>query len=208
MCGRCGTPRTRAHPTAQAPRTTGQQSQVPGKAQSLALGAVTYNGSSWKSIKEYLNKLPADIHVVFLQEHRVVEEGIEHASQWAAKRGWKSIWSAAKPCQQKGPASGGVAILVRDGRLREADSGAGVYTVTEASTSSLNGEYVAIATAESRYLYRNLKGAVMRSAAGAWRLYRSAGATVPEYTSTTNAPTPPTGHWKSPSNGHCAVRKA
>ena len=139
----------------------------------------------------------------------MVEEGIEDASQWAAKRGWKSIWSAAKPCQQKGPASGGVAILVRDGLgLREADSGAGVYTVTEASTSSLNGEYVAIATAESRYLYCNLKGAVMRSAAGAWRLYRSAGATVPEYTSTTNAPTPPTGHWKSPSNGHCAVRKA
>ena len=73
---------------------------------------VTYNGSSWKTLKDFLVGTTAP--VVLAQEVRVLEPQIDAASSWAKRYGWKSLFSAACPASARGPASGGVAIFVRD----------------------------------------------------------------------------------------------
>ena len=49
---------------------------------------------------------------VFVQEHKVLEEDLADASQRVRRLGFKSVWAAANRTE-KGPASGGVAIIVR-----------------------------------------------------------------------------------------------
>ena len=63
-------------------------------------------------------------HVVLNQEHHLREERVAEASQWALRRGWKSLWSAALPGASATSSRGGVAIFVRSSLgLANVDSG-------------------------------------------------------------------------------------
>ena len=76
-----------------------------------ALSVVTANGTCWNSLKLWIEECEA--HVLCLQEHKLTKDQIAEASQWALKRGWKSVWGAAVTSDETGKPSGGVAILVR-----------------------------------------------------------------------------------------------
>ena len=75
------------------------------------LQIATFNGSSWATTQPWLEQVQAKI--VCIQEHRLTKSKLADASQWAIARGWKSCWTAAIPSELGGPASGGVAILVK-----------------------------------------------------------------------------------------------
>ena len=85
--------------------------QQPGEASKWQLTVATYNGSSWKSMQDYLQVTSAQ--VVLAQETRVIATGLADASQWADRRGWQSLWTPSVPSAAGGPSSGGAAIFVR-----------------------------------------------------------------------------------------------
>ena len=79
--------------------------------QEFAMHVATANGTSWGSLKDYILKTEA--HVVLGQEVHIKEAEVNEASEWAFKRGWKSVWSPAEPGQGERGTTGGVVILAR-----------------------------------------------------------------------------------------------
>ncbi len=76
-----------------------------------ALKVTTANSTGWEPLKRLL--LSANTSdVVVTQEHRLRGSAVAEASQWAHRRGWKSIWAEAS-VTEAGGLSGGVAVLVR-----------------------------------------------------------------------------------------------
>ena len=61
-----------------------------------------------------MQELQAD--VALLQETRAPPAGLAAARAQARDAGWAGVWEAAVPGAHGGPASGGLAVLVRDGR--------------------------------------------------------------------------------------------
>jgi len=84
------------------------------KKEEFALRFMTVNVTSWGSAKELLLKTSANI--VFLQEHKLVtDDEVATASSWANNNGWFSIWSRAQDGENSNNASGGTAVLAREG---------------------------------------------------------------------------------------------
>ncbi len=69
------------------------------------------NTTGWLALQKRLESTTA--HALLAQETWVLQGAVPMASQWARRRGWKSIWSAAQSGPGGGP-SAGVAIFVRD----------------------------------------------------------------------------------------------
>ena len=82
-----------------------------GGEQEFAMHIATANGTSWGSLKHYT--MMAEAHVVLGQEVHTKETEVNEASEWAFKRGWKSVWSPAEPGQGEKGTTGGVVILAR-----------------------------------------------------------------------------------------------
>eukprot|EP00959_Pyramimonas_sp_CCMP1952_P116688 2438926-Pyramimonas_sp.AAC.1 len=51
-------------------------------------------------------------HVILMQEHHLVYDRVNEASQWASRRGWRPLWGPASPGEGNG-SYGGVAIFTR-----------------------------------------------------------------------------------------------
>jgi len=81
-----------------------------GKAKDFKLKMESSSATSWEQAKVVLEATESD--VLFVQEHRLLADRIPEASQWAWKRGWRSLWAPALATDKDG-ASGGVAIFVR-----------------------------------------------------------------------------------------------
>ncbi len=77
----------------------------------FALKLETSNTTGWKGLKRRLQRTSA--HVLFAQETRAVASEMAARSNWAARRGWKSMWNPATRGKHGGP-SAGVAVFVRD----------------------------------------------------------------------------------------------
>ncbi len=69
------------------------------------------NPTGWKGLKRRIQRSSAD--VLLVSETWIGEEAIARASQWAARRGWKSLWAPADRTD-KGGVSSGTAVLARD----------------------------------------------------------------------------------------------
>ena len=78
----------------------------------FALRAVSSNTTSWGTAKEFL--LNTDAHVVLVQEHKLKEDDIPAASEWADYHGWSAVWQPAT-VGSRGGSSAGVAIFARRG---------------------------------------------------------------------------------------------
>ncbi len=63
------------------------------------------NTTGWKSLQRRL--LTTHAHALLAQETWVTQDSIPAASDWARKRGWKSVWSAAQAGPNGGAAGGG-----------------------------------------------------------------------------------------------------
>ena len=77
----------------------------------FSLHVVTANGTTWESLRVFLQQTSA--HVVLGQEIHIMGSKVDEASQWAAKRGWKSVWSPALKGKGEHGTSGGVVILAK-----------------------------------------------------------------------------------------------
>ncbi len=77
----------------------------------FALSIEAVNSTGWKALQRRL--LATESHVVLAQETWIMQDSIPAASAWARRRGWKSVWSAARAGPNGGP-TGGVAIFARD----------------------------------------------------------------------------------------------
>ncbi len=86
------------------------QDGAEGEAFVLKVEAV--NGTGWRALQRRL--LATEAQVVLAQETWLTQDALPAASSWAKKRGWQSIWASAVE-GPNGGASGGVAVLVRDG---------------------------------------------------------------------------------------------
>jgi cysteine-rich repeat protein len=75
---------------------------------------VTADLNSWATMRFWVEELKAD--VALLQETRVPPAGLAAARAQARDAGWTGVWEAAVPGELGGPASGGLAVLVRGGR--------------------------------------------------------------------------------------------
>ena len=73
--------------------------------------AVTFNGNSWSTCKSFLSYTTANI--VFIQEHKLLGEGLAAGKLWAMGQGWTGFFCPAL-ATHAGGRSGGVAILVRN----------------------------------------------------------------------------------------------
>ncbi len=91
-------------------RASGCAADEPPAEQLWALEVVTANTTRWGPLKRFLMATKAD--AVLAQEHRLHGEEVAEASDWALRRGWKSVWAQAK-CTEAGGRSGGVVILAR-----------------------------------------------------------------------------------------------
>ncbi len=89
-----------------------QRGQGDGANDTFALKVEAVNGTGWRALQRRL--LATEAHVVLAQETWLTQDAVPAASAWARRRGWQSIWSAAV-AGPSGGASGGVAILVREG---------------------------------------------------------------------------------------------
>ncbi len=70
------------------------------------------NSTGWRALQRRL--IATQAQVILAQETWVTQDAVPAASAWAKRRGWQSVWAAAVP-GPNGGASGGVAVLVRDG---------------------------------------------------------------------------------------------
>ena len=75
---------------------------------------VTANVNSWTTMKYWVETLDAD--VLLLQETRVAQDGLAAAQAQGRDAGWAGIWEPAVAGGRGGPASGGLAVLARNGR--------------------------------------------------------------------------------------------
>ncbi len=71
----------------------------------------TANSTGWRALKNRLNSTSA--HVLYAQETRIRACDVPTASNWASRRGWKSVWCPAIRGRRGGPAAG-VAVFVKD----------------------------------------------------------------------------------------------
>ncbi len=83
---------------------------VPEK-QLFSLTIETANSTGWHPLQRHLMRTQA--HIVLGQEHHLRGEDVAAASQWARRRGWKSLWVDAEPGDGAGT-RGGVTIFARD----------------------------------------------------------------------------------------------
>ncbi len=80
----------------------------------------TLNVNSWSSFKaklddSHLDQMLQHTTIMLIQEHKILEQSdLDEAVQYCARRGWQAVFGAARR-MESGLASGGVAILVRDG---------------------------------------------------------------------------------------------
>ena len=92
----------------------------------------TCNGTSWSALKIRLGETSS--HIIFGQEHKLVGEEVQRASQWASACGWGSAWAPAV-VTPKGGISGGVVIFWKkflDGlAVRESEDPRDVWVGTE-----------------------------------------------------------------------------
>ena len=60
----------------------------------MILGLVTYNGTSWATCREYMEKVDGRVQVVFLQEHHLqYQEQLDTAAAFLRRIGWDfSLW--------------------------------------------------------------------------------------------------------------------
>ncbi len=73
-----------------------------GRDDQFALAVEAANTTGWKGLQRRLAASGA--HALLAQETWVTQDAIPAASAWALRRGWKSVWTAAKP----GPNGGGL----------------------------------------------------------------------------------------------------
>ncbi len=88
----------------------GQEAPRDGDVFRLRVEAV--NSTGWRALQRRL--IATEAQVILAQETWVTQDAVPAASAWAKRRGWQSVWAAAVP-GPNGGASGGVAVLVRDG---------------------------------------------------------------------------------------------
>ncbi len=79
---------------------------------SFRLKVEAVNSTGWRALQRRL--LATNAQVILAQETWLTQDAVPAASAWAKRRGWQSIWAAAVS-GPNGGASGGVAILVREG---------------------------------------------------------------------------------------------
>jgi hypothetical protein len=111
-----------ANPTNLAPSRSGDtRCRINGSGHSLnhpgsdtfQLKVSTANGTTWESVKAYVHN--SKMEVICVQEHKITtQQGLDAASDWCRRNGWKSRWSMANPSDCGGSGSGGTAVLVRD----------------------------------------------------------------------------------------------
>ncbi len=82
------------------------------EAEAFALKVEAVNATGWRALQRRL--LATEAQVVLAQETWLTQDAVPAASAWARRRGWQSVWASAIP-GPNGGASGGVAVLVRDG---------------------------------------------------------------------------------------------
>ena len=70
----------------------------------------TVNGTTWAGIQKWLGLTSAD--VVLAQETSLSIDEIAAASEWASRKGWKSLWEPAEITPKLGR-SAGVAVFAR-----------------------------------------------------------------------------------------------
>ncbi len=68
----------------------------------FALSVEAANTTGWKGLQRRL--VASGAHALLAQETWITQDAIPAASAWALRRGWKSVWTAAKP----GPNGGGL----------------------------------------------------------------------------------------------------
>ena len=84
---------------------------APGPEGRSFLRLLTANLNSWATMRYWVEDLVAD--VLLLQETRVPPGGLAAARAQAKDAGWAGVWQAAVQGAAGGPASGGLAVLVR-----------------------------------------------------------------------------------------------
>ncbi len=89
----------------------GCSADEPPQREPWALEVLTANTTGWGPLQRLLAS--TDAQVVLAQEHELRGQEIAEASDWAIRRGWKSLWVEAS-VTEAGGRSGGVAILARD----------------------------------------------------------------------------------------------
>ncbi len=82
------------------------------EADEFTLTIEAINTTGWRGLQRRM--LHTDSHVLLAQETWLTQDALPAASAWARRNGWQTIWTAAVPGPQGG-ASGGAAILVREG---------------------------------------------------------------------------------------------
>ncbi len=93
------------------------------------------NSTGWAALRKRLAR--TDAHVLLAQETWVPQTLIPEASEWARKRGWKSVWAPAR-LTEAGGTSGGVAIFARDFLgLRHPDVGSHIWCPSRAVAAVL-----------------------------------------------------------------------
>ena len=78
--------------------------------ESSAWKVQTFNASGWKQLRKLVEATDAD--VVLCQEHHIHDQQkILEKRSWLQKRGWTSVWSAAKKSDRG--TNGGVMLAAR-----------------------------------------------------------------------------------------------
>eukprot|EP00959_Pyramimonas_sp_CCMP1952_P208726 4366072-Pyramimonas_sp.AAC.1 len=86
--------------------------RAPRGARRHGMGVITFNGSCWSTMQQFLLEGVGDAQVVCAQELRLDGEAVDRAQTWALRHGWKPCISPCRRLQSKKP-SAGVGIFVR-----------------------------------------------------------------------------------------------
>ena len=98
--------------------------------ETLALGVVTVNPSSFASLKPILQELDSSIHIVCIQEILTDQSRVADLQTWLMRRGWKSLFLPSMVTPKGGIAAGvgicvGAFLGLRE--LTEAEGGSCVH---------------------------------------------------------------------------------
>ncbi len=89
---------------------SGCAADSPPDVEPFSLVVKSANTTGWGPLQRLLQS--TDAHVICAQEHRLRGARVAEASEWAMRRGWKSLWSEATLTADGGH-SGGVVIMAR-----------------------------------------------------------------------------------------------